>query len=130
MSFDSSDMDMSNSPFDSTRFLNHHWFQNCFHLFRKEFWSDSSTTQTGEFPPYTIESLSTAFVLERVVEAHDGDDLAQALRDIPNDIMLFLSRFVFPAEELAKKLSQDDFFEYYDAVFPELEALMKKYGAG
>ena len=28
-----------------------------------------------------------------------------------------------------KTLSQQDFFEYYDAVFPALDALMNKYGA-
>jgi hypothetical protein len=120
---------MNSSSFNSADFLDHHWFQNCFHLFRKEFWS-ASATGTKEFPPYTIKALSTARILDHVVECHSGEELAQALRDVPDDIMLFLSRFVFPAEELAKKLSQDDFFEYYDAVFPELEALMKKYGAG
>ena len=120
---------MNNSSFNSAGFLDHHWFQNCFHLFRKESCSESSTPQNEEFPPYTIKGLSTGDVLDRVVECYEGDQLAQALRDIPEDILLFLSRFVFPADQLAKKLSQKDFFEYYEAVFPELEALMKKYGA-
>ena len=121
---------MSNSSFDSAGFLDHHWFQNCFVLFEKEIRSESSPLQNEEFPPRTIRTFSAAYVLDRVLECHKSDQLAQALRDVPEDIMLFLSRFVFPAAELAKKLSQQDFFEYYEAVFPELEALMKKYGAG
>ena len=120
---------MSNSSFDSAGFLDHHWFQNCFHLFRKEFWSESSTPQNEEFPPYTIKGLSADVVLDRIVKCHESDLLAQALPEVPEDIMLFLSKFVFPADQLAKKLSQQDFFEYYDAVFPALDALMNKYGA-
>jgi len=49
--------------------------------------------------------------------------------DVPDDILIFLSRYIFPAEQLAEELSQEDFFKYYEPVHTKLSELMAKYGA-
>ena len=115
---------MTNSKFNSAGFLDHHWFQNALQPFRLEF------SAAAEFPPGTIENLNSQSVVERIASCHESGKLDEALPDVPDDIMLFLSRYIFPAEQLAEKLSKEDFFKYYLPVHDNLDGLMVKYDAG
>ena len=115
---------MANSKFNAAGFLDHHWFQNIFYLFSSQFKDDE------KFPPYTIKNLCDQELLfGRIADCHESGKLDVALSDVPDDIMIFLSRYVFPAEQLAEKLSKDEFFKYYEFVSDNLQKLMKKYGA-
>ena len=51
------------------------------------------------------------------------------MKSIPNDVLVFLSKYIFPADELAKSLEREKFFKHYENVESELEELMRKYGA-
>ena len=113
---------MTPSDFDSAGFLNHHWFQNAL----VPFWQKRTL---GKYPPYTLGNLSADKTLERVAECHSSGKLSKALQDIPDDILLFLSRYIFPAEELVRNMGEEDFYEYYKDVDTKLSALMEKYGA-
>ena len=115
---------MTNSKFNSAGFLDHHWFQNALQPFRLEF------SAAAEFLPYTIKNLDIQSVVERIASCHESGKLDEALPDVPEDIMLFLSRYIFPAEQLAEKLSKEDFFKYYLPVHDNLGGLMVKYDAG
>jgi hypothetical protein len=116
---------MANSMFNSAAFLDHHWFQNALHLFQ----ANPSGSENEEFPPYTIESLDNKTVVERIASCHSSGKLSEAMPDVPDDIMIFLSRYIFPAEQLAEELSKEDFFKYYEPVHIKLTELMAKYGA-
>lgn len=116
---------MTDSNFNSADFLNHHWFQNALHLFQ----ATPSRKENEKFPPYTIESLDNKTVVERIASCHSSGKLSEAMPDVPDDIMIFLSRYIFPAEQLAEELSQEDFFKYYEPVHNKLTELMAKYGA-
>lgn len=116
---------MTSSRFDSSEFLNHHWFQNALHLFR----ADTSGSADREFPPYTIKSLDMKTVVERIASCHCSGQIDEAMPDVPDDIMLFLSHYIFPVEQLAKSLNKDKFFKYYEPVHQKLADLMSKYGA-
>ena len=116
---------MTNSKFNSAGFLDHHWFQNALQPFRSDEYS-----AVAEFPPYTIKNLDSQSVVERIASCHESGKLGEALPDVPDDIMLFLSRYIFPAEQLAEKLSKEDFFKYYLPVHDNLDDLMVKYDAG
>ena len=116
---------MTDSNFNSADFLNHHWFQNALHLFQ----ATPSRKENEKFPPYTIESLDNKTVVERIASCHSSGKLSEAMPDVPDDIMIFLSRYIFPAEQLAEELSQGDFFKYYEPVHTKLNELMAKYGA-
>ena len=64
------------------------------------------------------------------ISAHcESKELGEALNAIPNDVLIFLSKYIFPAEELAKSLEREKFFKHYENVESELEELMRKYGA-
>ena len=116
---------MTSSRFNASEFLDHHWFQNALHLFR----ADTSGSDDREFPPYTIKSLDMKTVFKRIASCHCSGQIDEAMPDVPDDIMLFLSRYIFPAEELAEKLSKVDFYKYYETVHLKLTELMSKYGA-
>jgi hypothetical protein len=116
---------MTDSNFNSADFLDHHWFQNALHLFR----ANPSGLENEEFPPYTIKSLDNKTVVERIASCHVSGKLSEAMPDVPDDIMLFLSRYIFPTEQLAENLSKVDFFKYYEPVHVCLTELMEKYGA-
>ena len=110
---------MAKSHFNSAEFLNHHWFQNIFQQF----------SEKDKFPPYTLKNLSIKKTLKHIKECHKSKNLAEALSDIPDDIMLFLSKYAFIAKKLSKKLSREEFYNYYVNVEQELLALMEKYKA-
>ena len=116
---------MTDSNFNSADFLNHHWFQNALHLFQ----ANPSGSENEEFPPYTIKSLDIKTVVDRIASCHSSRKLSEAMPDVPDDILIFLSRYIFPAEQLAEELSQEDFFKYYEPVHNKLTELMAKYGA-
>ena len=116
---------MTDLNFNSADFLNHHWFQNALHLFQ----ANPSGSENEEFPPYTIKSLDIKTVVDRIASCHSSRKLSEAMPDVPDDILIFLSRYIFPAEQLAEELSQEDFLKYYEPVHTKLSELMAKYGA-
>ena len=116
---------MTDLNFNSSDFLNHHWFQNALHLFQ----ANPSGSENEQFPPYTIKSLDIKTVVDRIASCHSSGKLSEAMPEVPDDIMIFLSRYIFPADQLAEKLSKEDFFKYYEPVQGELAGLMSKYGA-
>ena len=109
--------------FDSAGFLDHHWFKNGLHG-ALGYVADEKT-----LPPYRIDCLDSQVVLERLALYHESGRLNEALPDVPEDIMLFLSRYSFAAKELGEKLTKEEFLRYYESVSGQLEVLMKKYDA-
>ena len=114
---------MSNSKFNAAGFLDHHWFQNGLYGVLMGV-ADEKT-----LPPYKIHCLDSQVVLERLALYHESGKLNEALPDVPEDIMLFLSRYSFPAKVLGEKLSKEDFSKYYESVSDQLKGLMEKYDA-
>ena len=114
---------MFESKFNAAGFLDHHWFQNGLYGALEDVADEKA------FPPYRIHCLDGQVVLVRLALYHESGKLNEALPDVPEDIMLFLSRYSFPAKELGKKLAKEDFLKYYESVSDELEGLMKKYDA-
>ena len=109
------------SEFNSARFLDHHWFMNALVPFQEG--------HSDEHPPYTLSNLNVQKTLERVASCHSSGKLSEALQDIPDDILLFLSRYILPAVAMARKLEKTEFREYYRDVDKILSDLMEKYGA-
>ena len=114
---------MCKLKFNAAGFLDHHWFQNGLYG-ALEGVADEKT-----LPPYRIHCLDSQIVLERLALYHESGKLNEALPDVPEDIMLFLSRYSFIAKELGEKLTKEDFLKYYESVSDQLEGLMKKYDA-
>lgn len=114
---------MCKLKFDAAGFLDHHWFQNglCGAL--------EDIADERALPPYRIHCLDSQVVLVRLALYHESGRLNEALPDVPEDIMLFLSRYSFAEKELGKKLTKEDFLKYYESVSDQLEVLMKKYDA-
>ena len=111
------------SNFNAAGFLDHHWFQNGLYGALMDVANDKA------IPPYKIHCFDSQDVLERLALYHKSGKLNEALPDVPEDIMLFLSRYSFPVKELGEKLSKVDFSKYYESVSDQLEGLMKKYNA-
>jgi hypothetical protein len=114
---------MSNSKFNAAGFLDHHWFQNGLYGVLM------GVADEKALPPYRIDCLDSQVVLERLALYHESGRLNEALPDVPEDIMLFLSRYSFVAKELGEKLTKEEFLRYYESVSDQLEVLMKKYDA-
>ena len=114
---------MSNSKFDAAGFLDHHWFQNGL------YGALAVAAKDKAIPPYRIHCLDSQIVLDRLALCHESGKLNEALPDVPEDIMLFLSRYSFIAKELGEKLTKEDFLKYYESASDQLEGLMKKYDA-
>ena len=112
---------MSYPKFDAAGFLDHHWFQNGLYGALIDAAKDKA------IPPYQIHCFDSQEVLERIALYHESGKLNEALPDVPEDIMLFLSRYSFPAKELGEKLTKEEFSKYYESVSDHLEELMKKY---
>jgi len=114
---------MDNSKFDAAGFLDHHWFKNGLHgdLF--------AAAKDEALPPFRLHCFDNREVLERLALYHKSGKLNEALPDVPEDIMLFLSRYSFPAKLLGEELTKEDFSKYYESVSDHLEELMEKYGA-
>ena len=110
-------MPENNAKFNSAAFLDHHWFQNAIHLF----------TFKGESKKN--HNLSVKKTLDRITGCHETNKLSIAINDVPSDIMLFLSMYIFPAEELSNELSEEEFISHYRIAKEQLTELMQKYTA-
>ena len=110
-------MPENNAEFDSAGFLDHHWFQNAIHLF----------TFKGESKKN--HNLSVKKTLDRIAACHETNNLSIAINDVPSDIMLFLSMYIFPAEELNNELSEEEFISHYIIAKEQLTELIQKYKA-
>ena len=110
-------MSENNPVFNSAAFLDHHWFQNGIYPF------------TQEGGPRENSNLSVKDTLERIAGCHVTNNLSIAINDVPSDIMLFLSMYIFPAEELSEELSDNEFISHYRIAMEQLSELMQKYNA-
>jgi len=115
--------------FDTCQFLDHHYFLNALVPFRASFSDGVGNAGEKDFPPYTIHNFELNTVLGRITANSESKELGQALKSIPNDVLVFLSKYIFPADKLAKSLEREKFFKHYENVESELEELMRKYGA-
>ena len=114
---------MCKLKFDAAGFLDHHWFKNGLYGALEDVADEKA------LPPYRIDCLDSQVVLERLALYHESGRLNEALPDVPEDIMLFLSRYSFVAKELGEELAKEEFLRYYESVSDQLEVLMKKYDA-
>ena len=120
---------MSTTTFNTAGFLDHHYFLNALVPFRAGFSDGSGNASEKGFPPYTIHNFELSTVLGRITAHSESQELGEAVKSIPNDVLVFLSKYIFPAGELAKSLEREKFFKHYENVEAELEELMRKYGA-
>ena len=120
---------MNETTFNTAAFLDHHFFLNALVPFRASFSDGAGDAGEKDFPPYTIHNFELNTVLGRITAHSESKELGQALKSIPNDVLVFLSKYIFPADELAKSLEREKFFKHYENVESELEELMRKYGA-
>jgi hypothetical protein len=98
---------MCKLKFDAAGFLDHHWFKN-------GLYGDLGyLAREKALPPYRINCLDSQVVFERLALFHESGRLNEALSDVPEDIMLFLSRYSFAAKELGEKLTKEEFLRYY-----------------
>ena len=98
----------------------HNWFQNGLYTIK------ANPTNAKHISNTVLENQK---VLEGITECHQSGKLNEALPDVPDDIMLFLSRYCFPVKQLAERLENEDFIKYYESAIDNLQKLMKKYGA-
>jgi hypothetical protein len=120
---------MIQTTFNTAGFLDHQFFLNPLVPFRASFSDGSGNAGEKDFPPYTIHNFELNTVLGLITAHSESKELGEALKIIPNDVLVFLSKYIFPAGELAKSLEREKFYKHYETVEADLEELMEKYGA-